>query len=163
VNGVLPRRCLATAALMLGCATAGQPPAGGGRSRATVVAYRPVGAGAAPLCGHYALDRTGEGLAFVERSPLGSESAFPAHWIDATGDHFAVWDVVWNERGAPVPLRNGPAEEVWVPADRAQPAYLFVYRAGLYEVREVGGLKRPVPLIPIEARLKLEPQRGASP
>jgi hypothetical protein len=123
-----------------------------------VVSYRPVWEG--PACAHYALTRAAGRLAFLERSPLGLELELPAHWVDAAGDHFAVWNVVWN-RGAPATIRDGQAEEVWVPVDRTQPAYLFVYRAGLYEVREVAGVKRPVPLIPVEARRELEPQRVA--
>jgi hypothetical protein len=143
----------ALAVLTLCCATAPQHPSD--RPRATIVTYRPVGD--APLCGRYTLERDAFGLALVERNPLGFEIEFPAHWVDPAGDHFAVWDVDWGERGAPVPVRDGPAREVWIPADRRQPAYLFVYRAGLYELRDTGGARRPVPLIPIEARAKLEP------
>jgi hypothetical protein len=166
LNGVFgARACLgATAVLTLCCATGPQLPSGTGesaRARVTIVSYRTVGD--VPPCARYALHRGAGGLAFVERSPLGFETEFPAHWIDPAGDHFAVWDVDVGERGAPVSVRDGPAKEVWIPADRKQPAYLFVYRAGLYEVRDTGGVKHPVPLIPVEARAKLEPLRVASP
>jgi hypothetical protein len=159
------RMCLAaTAALTLGCATVPQLPSGtadGARARATIVSYRPVGD--VPPCARYALHRGASGLAFVERSPLGFEIEYPAHWVDPAGDHFAVWDLGSDKRGAPVSVRGGLAQEVWIPADRKQPAYLFIYRADLYELRDTGGVKHPVPLIPIEARAKLEPLQGPSP
>jgi hypothetical protein len=150
----------ATAALALGCATVAAGGAGA-RARTTLVSYRPVGD--APPCARYALQRGTRGLVLVEQSPVGFETEFPAHWVDAAGDHFAVWDVDTNERGAPVTVRDGPAREVWIPADRGQPAYLFVYRFGLYEVRRAGGVERPVPVIPVEARAKLEPLEARSP
>jgi hypothetical protein len=154
----------ATAALTLCCATVPPPPSGNGdsaRARAMIVSYRPVGD--VPPCARYALHRGAGGLAFVERNALGVETQFPAHWVDAAGDHFAVWDLNMNEPGAPASVREAPAREVWIPADRRQPAYLFIYRFGLYELRDTGGVKRPVPLIPIEARAKLEPLQGPSP
>lgn len=126
-----------------------------------MVSYRPVGD--AQACSRYALHSGAHGLVFVERSPLGFELEFPAHWVDPDGDHFAIWDVDWGERGAPVSVQGGAAREVWIPADRKQPAYLFVYRADLYELRDTGGVKHPVPLIPIEARAKLEPLPEPSP
>ena len=125
------------------------------------MSYRPVGD--VPPCARYALHGGANGLAFVERSPLGFEIEYPAHWVDPVGDHFAVWEVDWGERGAPVAVSDGPAKEVFIPADRGQPAYLFVYRADLYELRDTGGGKHPVPLIPIEARAKLDPQKEPSP
>jgi hypothetical protein len=154
----------ATAALTVSCATVPQPPSVTGeraRARATIVSYRPVGD--VPDCARYTLHRGASGLAFVERSPLGFEIDFPAHWVDPAGDHFAVWDVGSDKRGAPVSVRGGPATEVWIPADRGQPAYLFVYRADLYELRDTGGVRHPVPLIPVEARAMLEPLPVPSP
>jgi hypothetical protein len=119
--------------------------------------------GDVPECGRYALHRVGDRLVFVERNPLGFETDFPAHWVDPAGDHFAVWDVGSDKRGAPVSVPGGAAKEVLVPADRKQPAYLFVYRADLYELRDIGGVKHPVPLIPVEARAKLDPLQVPSP
>ena len=103
-----------------------------------------------PSCTRYALRRGAGGLVLVERSPLGLETALPAHWVDSAGDHFAVWD-------------NGSAREVWIPADRGQSAYLFVYRADLYQLRDTSGVKHPVPLIPVEARAKLGPLQVTPP
>jgi hypothetical protein len=150
-------RCVAaTAVLTLSCATAQPLPSDRGeKDWASVVTYEPVGD--LPPCTRYLLGRRPAGLAFVERNLLGFEIEFPAHWVDSTGDHFAAWDVAWGEHGAPVSVRNGPAKEVWIPADRRQPAYLFAYRAGVYELRDISGVKRPVPTIPVEARAKLEP------
>jgi hypothetical protein len=135
-------------ALTLCCATVRRGTDEGARALDTVVSYQPVGE--VPSCARYALRRGAGGLSFVERSPLGVETDFPVHWVDPAGDHFAIWD-------APAAASEGFAREVWIPGDRRQPAYLFVYRAGLYELRESGGVKRPVPVIPIEARAKLEP------
>jgi hypothetical protein len=76
------------------------------------VSYRTVGD--AYICARYALHKGGSGLVFVERSPLGFEIEYPAHWVDPAGDHFAVWDLDWGERGPPVSVQDGPAKEVWI-------------------------------------------------
>ena len=156
---------VAACASTFSCATAAPAPssraAENARGRETIVSYRPVGD--APSCARYTLQRDAAGLAFMERDPLGVETEFPVHWVDPDGDHFAVRDPRADEPGAPASAREGPAREVWIPADRSGPAYLFVYRFGLYELRDAGGVKRPVPLMPIEARAKLEPLRGTSP
>jgi len=154
----------ATAALTLCCATAPQLPSGtadGARARTAIVSYRPVGD--VPDCARYTLHRGANALAFVERSPLGFEIEFRAHWVDSAGDHFAVWNLGSDRRGAPISIPGGPAKEVLIPADRKQPGFLFVYRADLYELRDTGGVRHPVPLIPVEARAKLEPLRVPPP
>ena len=105
----------------------------------------------------YSLVREGARLAFFEQTGEGAGTVLESHWMDAAGDHFAIWAT---------PLDPGEAVEVLVPLDRTEPAYRFVYPPGLYDVRNANGVERPVPKLLIEASTQLrpvEPGRGAAP
>lgn len=144
--------CLAGVALA-GCAI--QPIPGGKLIRRNyqpqvLVAYV-AGGDVDPGVRHY-LVRDGAGLAFFEQAHDGSGTLFERHWTDAWGDHFAVWESPW--------MGPGQAVELVVPLDRNQPAWRFVYDAGLYDVRDDNGLPRPVPKMLIEASAMLNPTGG---
>ncbi len=102
--------------------------------------------GAVPSGVQYFLVRFGNGLAFFERDADGSGTLFQNTWRDEAGDHFAVW------------ANGGTAFEIFVPQDRAQPAYRFAYPLRLYTIDSRA--KRPVPRIPIDAATKLTPRNG---
>ena len=95
--------------------------------------------GVVPSGVDYLLVRTENGESIFERSLDGSGVLFQAHWEDEEGDHYAGW------------VSKSHGYEFIVPKDKKnQPTKKFVYPAGYYNVTEIDGVMRPVPLYEIE-------------
>jgi hypothetical protein len=143
--------CIVLAGLCLGCVRLK-----GGRnvSRRFVpdeVEVRYRGEGAVPPNAEYQLVWANNQLAFFERSLDGSGTLMTTHWVDDDdADHFVVW------------ITRGPAFEYVVPYHRDDPAERFVYPAGLYEIVDVAGVMRPIPLTRMDPVATLYPHEARS-
>ena len=134
--------------LALGCASAfmkgGSLVRAGYQPKKVIVSYRAEGT--VPQGVKYLLVDTGTGEAIFERSPDGSGALFQTHWRDEKGNHFAGW------------VAKSHGYEFIVPIDRKKEAKKFVYPKYTYEVKEIGGIWRPVPSAPIEPVARLIPE-----
>lgn len=109
--------------------------------------------GTVPDGASYHLVRTPRGVAILEHAPDGGGTLFENHWVDEAGDHYAGW--VYFPGG-------GDGQHAWefvVPKDRAGEALRYAYAGGTYEVKEIDGVKRPIPDEPVEPVTRLIPVR----
>lgn len=116
-----------------------------------VVTYRAEGA--IPPGQTYHLVRSENGLAVFEQGVDGSGVLFENQWTDSDNDHFSAW--VYLPGGGP----NQHGYEFVVPKDRSKNAIRYVYPGGTYVVKEIDGVKRPVPASPVEPVTKLIPNK----
>jgi hypothetical protein len=134
--------------LAIGCASAfmkgGSLVGAGYQPPKVLVSYRTEGT--APAGVKYLLVRTETGEAIFEKSPDGSGALMQTYWRDDKGDHYAGWVV----------RRHG--YEFVVPLDRTKEASRYVYPGGTYELKQIGGVWRPVPVVPIGPVTRLIPE-----
>ena len=115
----------------------------GGYAPQVVTEYRAEGD--APMGARYALIRDGEGVAMFRSLPGQQTVVISPCWRDRDGEHFVMW---WP---------GTTAEEILVPPTPGAAAFRWTYPPGLYEVKSVSDIQRPVPKIPLEAVTKLTP------
>jgi hypothetical protein len=102
--------------------------------------------GAVPQGVEYMLIETEKGQAIFERSPDGSGALFLTRWQDEKGDHFAGW------------VATSHGYEFVIPKDRTGKGEKYVYPAGYYQIKEIGGIQRPVPVVKIDPAAVLVPK-----
>ncbi len=102
--------------------------------------------GTVPQGVEYQLVQTDKGEALFERSADGSGVLFLNRWQDEKGDHFAGW------------VSRSHGYEYLVPRDRSAKGQKFVYPAGFYTIKEIGGIERPVPVVQVDPVAVLVPR-----
>ncbi|OGW34849.1 MAG: hypothetical protein A2010_01135 [Nitrospirae bacterium GWD2_57_9] len=110
-----------------------------------LVSYRAEGT--VPQGVDYLLVKTETGPAVFERSPDGSGVLFLTRWQDGQDDHFAGW------------VANSHGYEYVIPADRSGNGRKYVYPAGFYSIKEIGGIARPVPVVQVDPVATLIPKK----
>lgn len=103
--------------------------------------------GTVPQGVEYMLIETENGPAIFERSPDGSGVLFLTRWQDEKGDHFAGW------------VARSHGYEFVIPRDRTGKGEKYVYPAGYYEIKEVEGVLRPVPVVKLDPVAMLVPKK----
>jgi hypothetical protein len=103
--------------------------------------------GTVPQGVEYMLVETEKGPAVFERSGDGSGALFLTRWQDNEGDHFAGW------------VATSHGYEFVIPTDRTKKGKKYVYPKGMYEVKDIGGVERPVPVVKIDPVATLIPKR----
>ncbi|MCK5310635.1 MAG: hypothetical protein KAJ62_00900 [Desulfobacteraceae bacterium] len=96
-----------------------------------VVSYRAVGI--VPERTDYLLIETDNGEAMFEKSEDGSGVLFLTRWSDDKGDHFAGW------------VATSHGYEFVIPKDRTKEGQKYFYMKGTFLVKDIDGLRRPVP------------------
>ncbi len=134
------------ALLLFGCASAfmkgGDLARRGYKPQKVLATYRAEGT--VPQGVEYLLIETEKGPAIFERSPDGSGALFLTRWQDEKGDHYAGW-VATSHGYEFVKRQDGKVEK-------------YVYPKGYFTVKEIDGVRRPVPAVKLDPVATLIPK-----